>query len=117
MGLSEELCTLLQGTYLMGNCLQVGPHGDFFRNLGPLFNDLLLFLNFRLQRAKEKLPSFFVPLKILKVYASHLYRVFFFTGPPLKKTKSKIVLEYPDWASSGPPKKVKVHRLGLTQIQ
>ena len=29
----------------------------------------------------------------------NIYRVFFFTGPPLKKTKSKIVLEYPDWAS------------------
>ena len=42
-----------------------------------------------------------------------LYRVFFFTGPPLKKTKSKIVLEYPDWASPGPHKKVKVHGLGL----
>ena len=41
------------------------------------------------------------------------YRVFFFTGPPLKKTKSKIVLEYPDWASPGPHKKVKVHGLGL----
>ena len=38
----------------------------------------------------------------------HLYRVFFFfTGPPLTKTKSKILLEYPDWASPGPPKKVK----------
>ena len=41
------------------------------------------------------------------------YRVFFFTGPPLKKTKSKIVLEYPDWASPGFPKKIKVHGLGL----
>ena len=37
------------------------------------------------------------------------YRVFFFTGPPLKKTKSKIMLEYPDWASPGPPQTVKVH--------
>ena len=42
-----------------------------------------------------------------------IYRVFFFTGPPLKKTKSKIVLEYPDWASPGPPKIVKVYGLGL----
>ena len=38
---------------------------------------------------------------------------FFFTGPPLKKKKSKIMLEYPDWASPGPPQKVKVHGLGL----
>ena len=38
---------------------------------------------------------------------------FFFTGPPLKKTKSKIMLEYPDWASPGPLQKVKVHGLGL----
>ena len=38
-----------------------------------------------------------------------MYRMFFFTGPPVKKTKSKIMLEYPvvlpkklkymDWAS------------------
>ena len=42
---------------------------------------------------------------------------FFFTGPPPKKTKSKIVLEYPNWASPGPPKKVKVHGLGLPYIQ
>ena len=41
------------------------------------------------------------------------YRVFFFTGPPQKKTKSKIVLEYPDWASPGLPKNVKVHEVGL----
>ena len=41
------------------------------------------------------------------------YRVFFLTGPPLKKTKSKIMLEYPDWASPGPRQKVKVHGLGL----
>ena len=27
-----------------------------------------------------------------------IYRVFFFAGPPLKQTKSKIMLEYPDWA-------------------
>ena len=46
-----------------------------------------------------------------------LYRVFFFTGPPLKKTKSKTVLEYPDWASPGPPKNVKVYELGLPLIQ
>ena len=33
--------------------------------------------------------------------------VFFSLGlrPPLKKTKSIIVLEYPDWASPGPHKK------------
>ena len=37
----------------------------------------------------------------------------FFTGSPLKKTKFKIVLEYPDWASPSPPKKVKVYELGL----
>ena len=37
----------------------------------------------------------------------------FFNGPPLKKTKSKIMLEYPEWASPGPPQKVKVHGLGL----
>ena len=41
----------------------------------------------------------------------------FFTGPPLKKTKSKIVLEYPDWASPGLPKKVKVHGVGLPQYR
>ena len=33
--------------------------------------------------------------------------VFFHWASP-KKTKSKIVLEYPDWASPGLPKKVKV---------
>ena len=38
--------------------------------------------------------------------------VFFHWASP-KKTKSKIVLEYPDWASPGPHKKVKVHGLGL----
>ena len=32
---------------------------------------------------------------------------------PLKKTKSKIMSEYPDWASPGPPQKVKVHGLCL----
>ena len=37
----------------------------------------------------------------------------FFTGPPQKNIKSKIVLEYPDWASPGPPKIVKVYGLGL----
>ena len=42
-----------------------------------------------------------------------IYRVFFFTGPPLKTTKSKIMLECPDWASPGPPKIVKVYGLGL----
>ena len=41
------------------------------------------------------------------------YRVFFFHWASPKKTKSKIVLEYPDWASPGPPKKVKVYGLGL----
>ena len=41
----------------------------------------------------------------------------FFTGPPLKKTKSKFVLEYPDWASPGLPKKVKVHGVGLPQYR
>ena len=42
-----------------------------------------------------------------------IYRVFFFTGPPLKKNKSQIMLEYPDWASPGPPQKVKIHGLCL----
>ena len=37
----------------------------------------------------------------------------FFHWASPKKTKSKIVLEYPDWASPGPPKKVKVYILGL----
>ena len=41
------------------------------------------------------------------------YRVFFSLGLPQKKPKSKIVLEYPDWASPGPPKIVKVYGLGL----
>ena len=36
-----------------------------------------------------------------------------FTGPPLKKSKSKIMLEYPNWASPGPLQKVKVFGLGL----
>ena len=42
-----------------------------------------------------------------------IYRFFFFTGPPLKKTKYKIMLEYPNRASPGPPQKVKVYGLGL----
>ena len=49
----------------------------------------------------------------LRELVIEMYRVFFFIGPPPKNTKSKIVLEYLDWASPGPPKKVKVHGLGL----
>ena len=37
----------------------------------------------------------------------------FFHWASPKNTKSKIVLEYPNMASPGPPKKVKVYRLGL----
>ena len=42
-----------------------------------------------------------------------LYWVFFLTGPPLKFSKYKISKKCPDWASPGPPQKVKVHGLGL----
>ena len=45
-------------------------------------------------------------------YEVHIQGVFFHWASP-KKTKSKIMLEYPDWASPGPPQKVKVHGLGL----
>ena len=37
----------------------------------------------------------------------------FLTGPPLKFSKYKISKKCPDWASPGPPQKVKVHGLGL----
>ena len=43
---------------------------------------------------------------------NQLQGVFFHWASP-KKTKSKIVLEYPDWASPDPPKLVKVYGLGL----
>ena len=35
----------------------------------------------------------------MKMILFQSYRVFFFTGPPLKFSKYKIMLEYPNWAS------------------
>ena len=59
----------------------------------------------------------FIELKAYKVincgtYTPYCTGCFFHWASP-KKTKSKIVLEFPDWASPDPPKKVKVHELGL----
>ena len=44
---------------------------------------------------------------------AHFVQGVFFNWASPKKTKSKIMLEYPDWASPGPRQKVKVHGLGL----